>query len=175
MSLTAAARSSASATSRASSRWTSIDEDLTNRLEAEAYDYFARIASLGGVVAAIKQNFFQREIAEASYRYQGEVEREQRVIVGVNRYQLADEQPIPTLTVDPVLETQQVERLRALRAARDTAAVEAWLAAVKEAAAREGVNLMPLLVEAARDYVTLGELCDALREVWGVWRETPVF
>ena len=150
-------------------------EGLTNRLEAEAYDYFARIDALGGVIPAIKENFFQREIAEASFRYQGEVEREQRVVVGVNRYQLADERPIPTLKVDPALETQQVERLRALRAARDSAAVEARLAAVKEAAAREGVNLMPLIVDAARDYVTLGELCDALREVWGVWRETPVF
>ncbi len=150
-------------------------ESLTNRLEAEAYDYFARIDSLGGVIPAIKENFFQREIAEASYRYQGEVEREQRVVVGVNRYQLADERPIPTLKVDPALEAQQVERLRALRASRDSAAVEARLAAVKEAAAREGVNLMPLIVDAARDYVTLGELCDALREVWGVWRETPVF
>jgi methylmalonyl-CoA mutase N-terminal domain/subunit len=150
-------------------------EGLTNRLEAEAYDYFARIDALGGVIPAIKDNFFQREIAEASFRYQGEVEREQRVVVGVNRYQLADERPIPTLKVDPALEAQQVERLRALRASRDSAAVEARLAAVKEAAAREGVNLMPLIVDAARDYVTLGELCDALREVWGVWRETPVF
>ncbi len=150
-------------------------EGLTNRLEAEAYDYFARIDSLGGVIPAIKENFFQREIAEASYRYQGEVEREQRVIVGVNRYQLADERPIPTLKVDPALEGQQVERLRALRASRDSAAVEARLAALKVGAATEGVNLMPLIVDAARDYVTLGELCDALREVWGVWRETPVF
>jgi methylmalonyl-CoA mutase N-terminal domain/subunit len=150
-------------------------EELTNRLEAQAYEYFARIEALGGVIPAIKENFFQREIAEASFRYQGEVERGERVVVGVNRYQLADEQPIPTLKVDPALESEQVERLRALRARRDSAAVESRLAAVKDAAAGEGVNLMPLLVEAARDYVTLGELCDALREVWGVWRETPVF
>ncbi len=150
-------------------------EELTNRLEAEAYDYFSRIDALGGVIPAIKENFFQREIAEASYRYQGEVEREQRIVVGVNRYQLADERPIPTLKVDPALEGQQVERLRALRATRDSAAVESRLAAVKAGAASEGVNLMPLLVDAAREYVTLGELCDALREVWGVWRETPVF
>ncbi len=150
-------------------------EELTNRLEAEAYDYFSRIEQLGGVIPAIKENFFQREIAEASYRYQGEVEREQRIVVGVNRYQLADERPIPTLKVDPALEGQQVERLRALRASRDAAAVEARLAALKAGAATEGVNLMPLIVDAARDYVTLGELCDALREVWGVWRETPVF
>jgi methylmalonyl-CoA mutase N-terminal domain/subunit len=149
-------------------------EDLTNRLEAEAYDYFDRIEKLGGVVPAIKENFFQREIAEASFRYQAEVEAKQRIIVGVNRYELADE-PIEILKIDPALEGQQIERVQALRARRDSAKVEAGLARLKEGAAREDVNLMPALVDAARDYVTLGEMCDALREVWGVWRETPVF
>src|SRR5215207_10155287 len=149
-------------------------EDLTNRLEAEAYDYFARIEQLGGVVAAIKDNFFQREIAEASFRYQAEVEAKQRIIVGVNRYELEDE-PIEILKIDPALEGQQIARVQALRARRDSAKVEAGLARLKEGAAREDVNLMPALVDAARDYATLGEMCDALREVWGVWRETPVF
>jgi methylmalonyl-CoA mutase, N-terminal domain len=149
-------------------------EDLTNRLEAEAYDYFDRIEKLGGVVSAIKENFFQREIAEASFRYQAEVEAKQRIIVGVNRYELEDE-PIEILKIDPALEGQQIERVQALRARRDSAQVEAGLARLKEGAAREDVNLMPALVEAARDYATLGEMCDALREVWGVWRETPVF
>ena len=149
-------------------------EDLTNRLEAEAYDYFDRIEKLGGVVPAIKENFFQREIAEASFRYQAEVEAKQRIIVGVNRYELEDE-PIEILKIDPALEGQQIERVQALRARRDSAKVEAGLARLKEGAAREDVNLMPALVDAARDYVTLGEMCDALREVWGVWRETPVF
>jgi len=149
-------------------------EDLTNRLEAEAYDYFDRIEKLGGVVPAIKENFFQREIAEASFRYQAEVEAKQRIIVGVNRYELEDK-PIEILKIDPALEGQQIERVHALRARRDSAKVEAGLARLKEGAAREDVNLMPALVDAARDYVTLGEMCDALREVWGVWRETPVF
>jgi methylmalonyl-CoA mutase N-terminal domain/subunit len=149
-------------------------EDLTNRLEAEAYDYFDRIEKLGGVVPAIKENFFQREIAEASFRYQAEVEAKQRIIVGVNRYELEDE-PIEILKIDPALEGQQIGRVQALRARRDSAKVEAGLARLKEGAAREDVNLMPALVDAARDYVTLGEMCDALREVWGVWRETPVF
>jgi methylmalonyl-CoA mutase N-terminal domain/subunit len=94
-------------------------EDLTNRLEAEAYDYFERIAKLGGVVPAIEQNFFQREIADASFRYQHEVEQKQRIVVGV--------------------------------------------------------NLMPPLIDASKAYVTLGEMCDALRDVWGTWTETPVF
>ena len=150
-------------------------EDLTNRLEAQAYDYFARIEKLGGVVAAIKDNFFQREIAEASFIYQTEVEAEQRVIVGVNRYELEDEPPIEILKIEPALEQQQIERVQALRARRDSAAVEAVLARLKEDAAVEGRNLMEPIVDAARAYVTMGEMCDALREVWGVWRETPVF
>jgi methylmalonyl-CoA mutase, N-terminal domain len=149
-------------------------EDLTSRLEAEAYDYFGRIEKLGGVVAAIKDNFFQREIAEASFRYQAEVEAKQRVVVGVNRYQLEDEPDVEILRVDPKLEDKQIGRVRALRDRRDAAAVEEALARLREGAAGEA-NLMPLLVDAARDYVTLGEMCDALREVWGVWRETPVF
>ena len=150
-------------------------EDLTNRLEAEARDYFDRIEKLGGVIEAIKENFQQREIAEASFRYQAEVEARQRIIVGVNRYQLSDEPELEILRIDPALEQQQVDRVQALRSRRDGAAVEQALARLKEGAAREDVNLMPLLVEAARDYVTMGEMCDALREVWGVWRETPVF
>jgi methylmalonyl-CoA mutase N-terminal domain/subunit len=150
-------------------------EDLTNRLEAEAYEYFDRIEKLGGVVQAIKENFFQREIAEASFRYQAEVEAKQRIIVGVNRYELEDEPELELLRIDPALEQQQIERVGALRDRRDGLKVEAALARLKDGAAREDVNLMPLLVDAARDYVTLGEMCDALREVWGVWRETPVF
>jgi methylmalonyl-CoA mutase N-terminal domain/subunit len=150
-------------------------EDLTNRLEAQAYDYFDRIRKLGGVIPAIKENFFQREIAEASFRYQSELEAKQRVIVGVNRYEAGDEPQIDLLRVDPALEQKQIDNVQAVRAKRDSAEVEVVLARLKEAAAKEGVNLMPLIVEASRAYVTMGEMCDALREVWGVWRETPVF
>ncbi|HYY65038.1 MAG TPA: methylmalonyl-CoA mutase family protein [Gaiellaceae bacterium] len=150
-------------------------EDLTNRLEAEAYDYFDRIEKLGGVIPAIKENFFQREIADASFRYQHEVEQRQRIIVGVNRYELEDEQEVEILRIDPALERKQIERVQELRGRRDSAAVEAALSAVADAAAREDVNLMPGLLEAARAYATLGEMCDALRKVWGTWRETPVF
>jgi methylmalonyl-CoA mutase N-terminal domain/subunit len=150
-------------------------EDLTNRLEAEAEDYFARIRALGGVVAAIKENFFQREIAEASFRYQAEVEAEARIIVGVNRYELDEEPALDILRIDPGLETKQIEHVQALRARRDAGAVAAALAELKRAAASERTNLMPPIVEASRAYVTMGEMCDALREVWGVWRETPVF
>jgi methylmalonyl-CoA mutase N-terminal domain/subunit len=150
-------------------------EELTNRLEAEAYDYFGRIEKLGGVIAAIEENFQQREIAEASFRYQAEVESKQRVVVGVNRYQLEQEGEIELLRVDPALEQKQIERVQGVRAQRDSAAVERTLGALKEASKREDVNLMPLLIEASRAYVTMGEMCDALRETWGTWRETPVF
>jgi methylmalonyl-CoA mutase N-terminal domain/subunit len=150
-------------------------EDLTNRLEAEAYDYFDRIRRLGGVIPAIKENFFQREIAEASFRYQHEVEQKQRIVVGVNRYTHADEEPLEILRIDPGLEEKQIRRVQALRGRRDTAAVEAALVRLKEDAARDGHNLMPPIVDAAKAHVTMGEMCDALRDVWGVWRETPVF
>jgi methylmalonyl-CoA mutase N-terminal domain/subunit len=150
-------------------------EDLTNRLEAEAYDYFDRIRKLGGVIPAIKENFFQREIADASFRYQHEVEQRQRIVVGVNRYQLEDEQPLDILRIDPALEQKQMDRVQSMRTRRDSAAVESALGRLKEDATHEGRNLMPPIVEASRAYVTMGEMCDALREVWGVWRETPVF
>jgi methylmalonyl-CoA mutase N-terminal domain/subunit len=150
-------------------------ERLTNELERQAYDYFSRIDALGGVVEAIKENFFQREIADASFRYQSEVERGERIVVGVNRYELEDEQPLEILRIDPALERKQIERVQALRARRDSAAVERELTRLKDAASRDDVNLMPLIIDAARAYVTMGEMCEAWREVWGVWRETPVF
>jgi methylmalonyl-CoA mutase, N-terminal domain len=150
-------------------------EQLTNELERQAYDYFERIEELGGVIPAIEQNFQQREIAEASFRYQSEVERGERVVVGVNRYEQDDEQPIELLRIDPALEQKQIERVQAVRASRDSAAAEAALAQLKEDAARDDRNLMEPIMAASRAYVTMGEMCDALREVWGTWRETPVF
>jgi methylmalonyl-CoA mutase N-terminal domain/subunit len=149
-------------------------EHLTSELERQASDYFERIDALGGVVAAIEQNFQQREIAEASFRYQAEVERGERVIVGVNRYELDDEQPIEILRVDPALERKQVERVQATRARRDAGTVEAALKRLEDDA-RGDTNLMPAILDASRAYVTMGEMCDTLRRVWGTWRETPVF
>jgi methylmalonyl-CoA mutase, N-terminal domain len=149
-------------------------EDLTNRLEREAYDYFGRIKELGGVVAAIKENFFQREIAEASFRFQNEVESGQRVVVGVNRFEDPEERELEILSIDAQLEQQQIDRVQALRARRDAKTAEQALARLKRDAAGD-TNLMPAMIEASRAYVTMGEMCDALREVWGVWRETPVF
>jgi len=150
-------------------------EALTNELERQAYDYFEQIERLGGVVPAIKENFFQKEIAESSFRYQAEVEASRRIVVGVNRYELETEQPLEILKIDPALETEQIERVQGLRARRDSVAVEAALARLKEDAARDDRNLMAPIVDASRAYVTMGEMCDAFREVWGTWRETPVF
>jgi len=150
-------------------------EALTNRLEAEAYELFRRIDELGGMVAAIEQNMPQREIADAAYRYQQEVEAEERVVVGVNRYETDVEEEIAILRIDPDLERKQIERLQAFRARRDTAAVEQRVAELAEAASVDDRNLMPVIVDAVRDGVTLGEICDAWRQVWGTWREQPVF
>ena len=150
-------------------------EHLTGELERQAYAYFEQIDRLGGVVEAIKENFFQREIAEAAFRYQSEVERGERVIVGVNRYQLDDEPAPEILKIDAALERKQVGRVQALRARRDGGRVEAALARLRDDAAHPGRNLMPPIVDAARAYVTMGEICDAFRDVWGTWRETPVF
>jgi methylmalonyl-CoA mutase N-terminal domain/subunit len=149
-------------------------EHLTNELERQAYDYFERITELGGVIAAIEQNFMQREIAEASYRYQSEIEKQQRVIVGVNRYQQEDEPELEILRIDPALEQKQIERVQALRGRRDAALAESTLAELKRAASGD-TNLMEPILACARAYVTMGEMCDTLRDIWGTWRETPVF
>ena len=150
-------------------------EHLTNQLEREAYDYFARIADQGGVVEAIKRNFFQAEIAEASFRFQAEVERRDRLVIGVNAFAADDQASPELLRIDPAIEARQIERLRAVRARRDATAVEATLARLRADAAVEGRNLLPPIIAAAKADATMGEMCDALREVWGTWRETPVF
>jgi methylmalonyl-CoA mutase N-terminal domain/subunit len=149
-------------------------EHLTNELERQANEYFEQIEKLGGVVPAIEENFFQREIAEASFRYQSEVEKGERIIVGVNRYEQEDEQPLEILRIDPALEPKQIARVQAVRARRDSAAVEAALADLRRAAEGDA-NLLDPIIIAARAYVTMGEMCDTLRDVWGIWRETPVF
>ncbi len=149
-------------------------EHLTNELEAQAYAYFEQIEQRGGMVEAVKQNFPQAEIAEASFRYQSEVEARQRLIVGVNAHTIGQDAPIPLHRIDPQLEPQQVERVRALRARRDADRAARCLTELRDAAAGT-TNLMPLIISAAQADVTMGEMCDVLREVWGTWRETPVY
>jgi len=148
-------------------------EALTDRMEAAAYEYFEKIDELGGMVEAIKQNFPQREIADASFRYQAEVDSGERVVVGVNRFQLDDEQ-IPILRIDPALERKQLGRLEAVRARRDGAEVERGLDALKAAAATDA-NLMEPLLDCARAHASEGEMVEALQVVFGTYTETPVF
>ena len=149
-------------------------EKLTDEMEAAAYGYFARIDELGGMVEAIRRNFPQREIADASFRYQQELNERRRIVVGVNDFTQDDEEAMPILKIDPALEGKQRDRLAATRAARDGAAVESALAELKRAAAGEG-NLMPPIIEAARTQATEGEMIAAMQEVFGTYTESPVF
>ncbi len=149
-------------------------EKLTDEMEAAAYDYFARIDELGGMVEAIRRNFPQREIAEAAFAYQRELDRRERIVVGVNDFVQEGEAETPILRIDPALERKQVDRLQATRARRDGAAVEAALAELKRAAATD-TNLMPSIVGAARARATEGEMIAAMQEVFGTYTESPVF
>jgi methylmalonyl-CoA mutase N-terminal domain/subunit len=150
-------------------------EALTDEMEAAAYDYFRRIDELGGMVAAVERNFPQREIADAAFQLQSEVDAGERVVVGVNRYADDDEELIPTLRIDPALERKQIGRVQAVRARRDSAGVESALGELKRAAGSEGENLMPALLEVARARATEGEIIEALQTVFGTYTETPVF
>jgi methylmalonyl-CoA mutase N-terminal domain/subunit len=127
------------------------------------------------MVEAVKRNYPQREIADAAFTLQQEIDAGERIVVGVNRYVLADEQPIPTLRVDPALERKQIGRLQAARAKRDGAAVEAALAALLQAAAAEDHNLMDPLLQCARAHASEGEIVQSLQQVFGDYTETPVF
>jgi methylmalonyl-CoA mutase, N-terminal domain len=150
-------------------------EALTDQMEAAAYDYFRRIDELGGMVEAVKQNFCQREIADASYELQGRIDNGDRIVVGVNRYTEGDDGHTEILRIDPALERKQIDRVQGVKTRRESQAVEASLAALKAAAADEGVNLMPHLLDAARVHASEGEIIHALQEVFGSYTETPVF
>ncbi|MFL5866325.1 MAG: methylmalonyl-CoA mutase [Thermoleophilaceae bacterium] len=149
-------------------------EALTDRMEEAAYEYFAKVDELGGMVDAIKQNFPQREIAEASFRLQEEIERGQRIIVGVNRYQHEGEEQLEILRIPPELERKQVGRVEAVRAGRDGEVAERALDALREAAAGSG-NLMEPLLDCARAHCSEGEIVESLQRVFGTYTETPVF
>jgi methylmalonyl-CoA mutase, N-terminal domain len=148
-------------------------ETLTDEMERAAYEYFARIDELGGMVEAIKQNFPQREIADASFRYQQEVDQRKRIVVGVNEY-ASDERQIPILRIDPALERKQRGRVEATKARRDSAEVERTLAELKAAAATDA-NLMPSIIACAKARVSEGEMVAALQQVFGSYTELPVF
>jgi methylmalonyl-CoA mutase N-terminal domain/subunit len=148
-------------------------ESLTEKMEQGALDYFRKIDLMGGMVAAIEKGFPQREIQDSAYKYQKAVERGEQVIVGVNKYEMENDSQIPTLAIDESVRDHQIERLNQTRAKRDSGAVANALEALKRAAQR-GDNTMPATIEAVRAYATLGEICSALRDVYGVYEE-PAF
>ena len=149
-------------------------EALTQKMEEEALDYFRKIDAMGGMVAAIERGFPQREIQDSAYQYQKAVERSEQVIVGVNKYEMTDEPAqVPILVIDESVRTHQVERLERTRAKRDAGAVAKALDNLKLAAERHE-NTMPATIDAVRAYATLGEICSALRDVYGIYEE-PAF
>jgi methylmalonyl-CoA mutase N-terminal domain/subunit len=149
-------------------------EALTDRMEEAAYAEFRKIDELGGMVEAIKQSYPQREIADASFRLQEEIERGERVIVGVNRYQQEDDRELAILRIPEELERKQIGRVQAVRASRESDAAERALAELREAAAADR-NLMEPLIECARAHASEGEIVQSLQRVFGTYTETPVF
>jgi methylmalonyl-CoA mutase N-terminal domain/subunit len=149
-------------------------EKLTDEMEAAAYDYFARIDELGGMVRAIEENFPQREIADAAFDYQAKLQAGERTMVGVNRFRHDDDEEIPILRIDPEMERRQVARVAKTRAARDDAAVEETLAELRRQAATDA-NLMHPIIECSRARATVGEMVSALQDVFGTYTETPVY
>ncbi|MDJ1138333.1 acyl-CoA mutase large subunit family protein [Streptomyces iconiensis] len=152
-----------------------VMESMTDNVEAAAVDLMRQVEDRGGAVAAIEQGFQKGEIERSAYAIAQETDSGERVVVGVNRYQMAEKEPYEPLTVDPAIEQQQADRLARLRAERDGAAVEAALADLKKAAAGDEANVLYPMREALRARATVGEVCDALREVWGAYVPTDVF
>jgi methylmalonyl-CoA mutase N-terminal domain/subunit len=149
-------------------------EALTNKMEKGALDYFERIDGMGGMVEAVEKGFPQREIQESAYQYQKALERGEQTIVGVNKYAMADEpQEVPILVIDESVRNHQVERLERARSQRDKGAVSRTLDALRKAA-QNGDNTMPATIDAVREYATLGEICSALRDVYGIYEEPAI-
>jgi methylmalonyl-CoA mutase, N-terminal domain len=148
-------------------------EALTDELERQAYDYFRQIDEMGGMIKAIEAGFPMREIAEASARYQRELEERKRYMVNVNVYEPQEEQDVEIHRIDPEISRKQVQSLKALKERRDNTRVERCLEELKETARGEGNTMYPIL-EAVRAYATVQEICDAMKEVFGTYRETPV-
>jgi len=141
-------------------------ETLTKQMQQEAQKYFMRIAELGGMIAALEAGFFRREIAEAAFTYQREVDAKRKLIVGVNAFQEAEEKPLETLAFDETIEKERIGQLKQIKAKRDSQAVDKMLAQIRRVAATKE-NLMPTLIEAARVRCTVGEIMNALADVFG--------
>ncbi|MFW6456440.1 MAG: acyl-CoA mutase large subunit family protein [Desulfohalobiaceae bacterium] len=145
-------------------------EELTDKVESEAWELMQKIEDMGGVIPAIEQGFIQRQIEDSAYEYQKKVESGERIVVGSNKFQSKEDVKVPLLRIDPEVERQQKQRVQEVRANRNQQAVEASLNALQEAA-KSGSNLMPPIMDAVREYATIGEICDVLRGVFGEHRE----
>ena len=145
-------------------------EALTNKIEAECWDYIKKIDDLGGAVVAIEKGYIQREIQDSAYKWQMEVEKKERIIVGVNKYQIKEKPPEGLLRVDASVGDFQKGKLAKMKAARDNASVQAKLAALETACKDEHVNLMPFILDAVKAYATLGEICGVMRKVFGEYQ-----
>jgi methylmalonyl-CoA mutase N-terminal domain/subunit len=148
-------------------------ESLTNQIEHHARGYLEKIEAMGGMLKAIERGFIQQEIQNASYEWQTRVDGQEQVVVGVNKFTVDEEHEVPLQRIDPALEPKQVERVRALRARRPNAPWEAAMKGVEDAA-RNGGNLMPAIINAVENYATVGEISDAMRRVFGEYKETVV-
>jgi len=148
-------------------------ETLTNEIEKRASEYISKIDTMGGMLKAIERGFVQQEIQNAAYEFQKSVDSKEQVLVGVNAFTVDHENPVSLQKIDPELERRQVERLRAFRAKRDQAKAEAAVRKIDEAA-RNGDNLMPIIVEAVENNATVGEICDSMRKVFGEYKEVMV-
>jgi methylmalonyl-CoA mutase N-terminal domain/subunit len=148
-------------------------ESLTNEIEQRAAEYLGKIEVFGGMLKAIERGFVQQEIQNAAYEYQQQVDNQEAVVVGVNRFEVEEEKPIPIQRIDPGLEAKQIERLRAVRAKRDACTWKSALAAVEEAAL-SGSNVMPRILAAVEACATVGEISDAMRRVFGEYKEAVV-
>jgi methylmalonyl-CoA mutase N-terminal domain/subunit len=149
-------------------------ESLTNEMERCAYEYFDKIESLGGVLPAIKDGFFQKEIADTAYKYQKQVERGERVVVGVNKYAIKEQPPLSTLKVDVAAQERQIRRLKELRKRRDSSRVRSALENLRHAFEDDRVNCIGPILDAVKEYATLGEIVDVGRQVFGDWREPGI-
>jgi len=149
-------------------------EALTDEMERRAYEYFDKIESLGGVLPAIKDGFFQKEIADTAYKYQTQIERGERTVVGVNKYMIKEQQPLSTLKVDVAAQERQIRRLRELKARRDDSRVKRTLERLRRTLEDDKANCIAPILDAVQQYATLGEIVDVGRQVFGDWKEPGI-
>jgi len=149
-------------------------EWLTDEMEQRTYEYLSKIEDIGGILAAIKKGFIQREIADTSYKYQRQMEEKKRIVVGVNTYSMNEASPITTLKIDETARKRQVERLRQIKATRDGASVKRSLNELRKSFEKENSNCIYPMLKAVKSYATLGEIIDVGRQVFGDWKEPSI-